>query len=582
MAFIIDKLADRYFTFQRDGGNVIGESAPTATFINSVVDFKTQNGANIAQQVLVTEITVLDTYGGSGSFTFTTPLQLFTKLKDLGFWWYLSIGVTGSNRFDDLADTFAYFGNNGKVPVVNSALNKLVPTTFYNVQKFIDLADTPSVLIADKWIKVNSAGTGLVFANEPTGTGDPFLNAYGWEVYTDSGNTVNYTGATANFELTNDADTVNDTYKAFGIGNSYDGLNNAFDFSAYSLGDSLNIKVSLEIDTTVTSQNLAFNVKKAIGTGSETEETVYQQIGRVVAGINSVDFDFNILIDSNDLRTAEAKLIFFSDDDADIVVDKYEITAVRRNINVTAITATDDTASHPKGDYNIITNTPPLADGVGQIGDYYTLTTAGSRNFGSGSISFGIDDRIEYDGFLWFKAVDNNQSAGGGAVDSVDGLTGVLTTGAIVNSLTEKVTVVDDDLVGGSDSQASNVSKKWKFSTIKAFLKTYFDSLYLVPQDVITTTVSITTATATDAGRTQNGRNILIKNGANAINITCNGGVTTTYQKGVGSTGAITFVQGSGRTLVQVSGTAILNGTAGSIASLTSDGTTDFLIINNL
>jgi hypothetical protein len=162
----------------------------------------------------------------------------------------------------------------------------------------------------------------------------------------------------------------------------------------------------------------------------------------------------------------------FSTHDLDIIIDRYEIEGIRKNVNISTIIAVDDTASHYKGDYDIITNTPPLADGIGQIGDYYTLTTAGSRNFGSGSITFGVDDRIEYDGFLWFKAVNNNQSGGGGggAVDSVDGLTGVLTTGAIVNSLTEKTTVVDDDLVGGSDSEASNVSKKWKFSTIATYV----------------------------------------------------------------------------------------------------------------
>lgn len=471
MAFLIEKVAEQFFAFQKDGGTVINEPAPTCTAIGNLIDFKTQNGANIQQQVLITEITVLDTYGSTGSFTFTTAIQLFNKLYELGFWWYLQGGTGGADRFDNLADTFAYFGNDGKVPVVNSALNKLVATPFYNVQNITDLADFPSALVAEKMMVVNSAGTGIVFIDPPTGTGDPFLNAYGWEVYTDSGATVAYTGATSNFELTNDADTVNDTYKAFGIGNSYDGLNNAFDLSAYSLGDSLNVKVSLGIETTATNQKLRFDLVKAIGTGSETTETVYQEVIPVISSGNAIDFYFNILIDSNDLRTAETKLVFYSFDDADIVVDKYEITAVRRNINITAITATDNTASHLKGEYDVITNTPPLADGIGQIGDYYTLTTAGSRDFGSGSIAFGIDDRIEYDGFLWFKAVDNNQSGGGGgAVDSVDSLTGALTTGQIVNSLTEKVTVVDNDLVGGSDSEDSNASVKWKFSTIATYV----------------------------------------------------------------------------------------------------------------
>ncbi len=95
----------------------------------------------------------------------------------------------------------------------------------------------------------------------------------------------------------------------------------------------------------------------------------------------------------------------------------------------------------------------------------------------------------------------------------------------------------------------------------------------------ITTAVSITTATTDANGIRQDGRHVVIDNGVNVINITCNGGVTTSYGK-VG-TGAITFAQGSGRTLVQLSGTAVLNGIAGSTASLWSHGTTDYLSINN-
>lgn len=104
--------------------------------------------------------------------------------------------------------------------------------------------------------------------------------------------------------------------------------------------------------------------------------------------------------------------------------------------------------------------------------------------------------------------------------------------------------------------------------------------LKAVPTKItITTSISITTDTTDSNGIGQDSKHVVIDNGVNAINITCNGGVTTSYGK-VG-TGAITFVQGSGRTLVQLSGTAILNGTAGSTATLWSNGTTDYLAITN-
>lgn len=156
--------------------------------------------------------------------------------------------------------------------------------------------------------------------------------------------------------------------------------------------------------------------------------------------------------------------------------------------------------------------------------------------------------------------------------------------GTFINSLTGKTTPVDADSISIVDSADSNKQKKVSLTNFKAFLKTYFDTLYSsssLGQISITTSVSITTATTDGSGNTQYGKHVLIKNGVNNINITVNGVSTTptTYQKE--GTGTITFVQGSGRTLRQVDGTAILNGAVGSTATLASDVTIDSLRISN-
>lgn len=140
-------------------------------------------------------------------------------------------------------------------------------------------------------------------------------------------------------------------------------------------------------------------------------------------------------------------------------------------------------------------------------------------------------------------------------------------------------TLVDADLIIAGDSADSFKTKTRTFTQLKATLKTYFDTFYLVPQITITLTGNITTATTDASGLGQNGRHNLLDNGATARNLTCNGGVTASYGK-VG-TGEITFVQGSGRTLVQLTGTAVLNGILGSEAKLWSFGTTDYLTIIN-
>jgi len=98
---------------------------------------------------------------------------------------------------------------------------------------------------------------------------------------------------------------------------------------------------------------------------------------------------------------------------------------------------------------------------------------------------------------------------------------------------------------------------------------------------VIATSSNITTDTLDINGLNQRGRCVIIDNGTYSINLTVNGatGFSSTYLKH--GTASVTFVQGSGRTLVQVDGTAVLNGIAGSTATLLSYGTTDYLRINN-
>ena len=104
----------------------------------------------------------------------------------------------------------------------------------------------------------------------------------------------------------------------------------------------------------------------------------------------------------------------------------------------------------------------------------------------------------------------------------------------------------------------------------------------LKPQITINTGANnITTDTVDAAGLQQHGRNVIINNGLNPINITVKGGINNiiTYTKF--GTGEISFVQGQGRTLTQVDGTALLNGAVGSTATLVSIGTIDLLRISN-
>lgn len=83
-----------------------------------------------------------------------------------------------------------------------------------------------------------------------------------------------------------------------------------------------------------------------------------------------------------------------------------------------------------KGTWDADTNTPTLADGVGDVGDLYRVTVAGTVDFGSGDIEFAVGDSVVYNGTVWEKW-DMSDS-----VSSVNGQTGtvVLDTGDISES----------------------------------------------------------------------------------------------------------------------------------------------------
>jgi hypothetical protein len=73
-----------------------------------------------------------------------------------------------------------------------------------------------------------------------------------------------------------------------------------------------------------------------------------------------------------------------------------------------------------KGTWNAATNIPTLADGTGDAGWTYRVSTTGSQNLGSGVISFEAGDYIIYNGTTWEK------SDGADAVTSVNGQQGVV------------------------------------------------------------------------------------------------------------------------------------------------------------
>jgi hypothetical protein len=225
------------------------------------------------------------------------------------------------------------------------------------------------------------------------------------------------------------------------------------------------------------------------------------------------------------------------------------------------------------------------------IGDVYNLLDIGANFAWTGTVWDKLSDTVDISGkedsANKTDVVAGNESSTtkylniSGAVTYFQQKLTDSVFGAFINSLTSKTTPVDADSISIVDSADGNKQKKVSLINFKAYLKTWLDGVYDVPQITITTTVSITTDTLDASGNSQKGRHVIINNGVNAINIIVNGvgSKPISYQKE--GAGIITFVQASGRTLRLVNGTDVFNGAVGSTATVTSFGAIDSLLISN-
>jgi len=109
-----------------------------------------------------------------------------------------------------------------------------------------------------------------------------------------------------------------------------------------------------------------------------------------------------------------------------------------------------------QGTWNASTNSPTLADGDGSAhtGNVYRVTTAGSQNLGSGSITFNVGDYVIYNGSAWEKSDTTD------AVSTVAGRTGDVTLSvADIGSSTSTALGVGSLEVGhASDTTLSRAS----------------------------------------------------------------------------------------------------------------------------
>jgi hypothetical protein len=179
----ITKEANDYFTFVLNGDtvNAIKNTRNDLTTVGDRCDFKSSNGANLIKQQNITygNVTIID---GATTLVPVSVDDLFAKLISVNYFdWITGAGGGGGvNRFDELLDTFSYFGKDGQVLRVNESELKLETFILNNATKSTDLTDMPAFLIANKMVITNPTATGYIFIDKPAGSSgytQPFVYA---------------------------------------------------------------------------------------------------------------------------------------------------------------------------------------------------------------------------------------------------------------------------------------------------------------------------------------------------------------------------------------------------------------------
>jgi hypothetical protein len=408
----IIKSTQGYFTFILDGDETksVVDNSPKLTIYNQglLCHFKTDNGASLFknQNIAVTDITYTDI--ANNDFTFTTVSQLMTKLIAEEFFKGLNQGSgSGATRFDALLDTFTYIGNGGKVPVVNASALKLEPEDFHNVKDFLDLDDVEvAELIEGKILSVaNIGGINKIVLIDAPDTTEQLVNAFGYFDFNDLGTSTTPLTLVTNVDrlLTNDTLGVftNTTQRPYGVPSVWNVETNGFDFQYCTIGDVITVRFDITVTTTTANQRVKSFLRLVEGSSGQYDllflDTTYK-----TAGTYNIIRSLTFYLGDQNYLDYPSKFYVNTDAAGTCVVNGWFVSLLRKSVNIVTFNVeNDDTADHYKGLWNASTNTPTLNNGIGQVGDYYTVSVAGNGYY--------VNDVVAYDGSVWYKLINNNQ-----------------------------------------------------------------------------------------------------------------------------------------------------------------------------
>ena len=299
--------------------------------------------------------------------------------------------------------------------------------------------------------------------------------------------------------------------------------------------------------------------------------------------VDSIDSDVNWLSDvvtdltsNSDLKVPTVKAV------ADGLATKVTSVNAGTNISVTG------------------TATAPI---VNSLSDRYKTTSTTSNTISNGSKTFTVDANLAYIPLQEILIVFDVSNHMHGEVTSYSGTTLIVDVQHHTGSGTYTSWSINLDGTPVDAITGTGVANRLAYFTAAQVIDDLDTATYpsltelsyvkgvtsAIQTQIDTVNITITTSANIDTDDldvnsvNQHGHNVMINNSTNAINLevitSSTANFCASYTK-LGSA-AITFTAGVGATLVQMDGTAVLNGAVGSTACLTRTGNTYYLQISN-
>jgi len=199
---------------------------------------------------------------------------------------------------------------------------------------------------------------------------------------------------------------------------------------------------------------------------TKTENVVSNAIASINHPVDSVNSKTGVVVlTTSDI--AEGSHLYYTDTRADNRIQGTILDTVSSSTTLYSSSKVDSLISgslNYKGSWNADTNSPSISDATGAQGDYYKVGTGGTRDLGSGVITFNVGDDVIHNGSVFedFGSVSD--------VTSVNTQTGavVLDSGDITENgnLYYTNARVDARLSGVIDDNSTALSKTWSASKI--------------------------------------------------------------------------------------------------------------------